>query len=126
MFEPIQEATENFQKVSKDNYDAVLRSYGELNKGFQAVAARWTDFSKRSFEEATRAFGAAGRRKVAWARRDIAAGRNVSQPKFAPLPRELGRELINTPWMACQSPLWSCKRPSCAAGGTSESCQERT
>jgi hypothetical protein len=56
MFEPIQEATENFQKVSKDNYDAVLRSYGELNKGFQAVAARWIDFSKRSFEGATRAF----------------------------------------------------------------------
>jgi hypothetical protein len=86
MFEPIQEATENFQKVSKDNYDAVLRSYGELNKGFQAVAARWTDFSKRSFEEATRAFGAAGRRKVAWARRDIAAGRNVSQTKLRRSP----------------------------------------
>jgi hypothetical protein len=56
MFEPIQKATEDFQKLSKDNYDAVLRSYGELNKGFQAVAARWTDFSKRSFEDATRAF----------------------------------------------------------------------
>jgi hypothetical protein len=56
MVEPIQRATEEFQKLNKGNYDAVLRSYGELNKGFQAVAARWTDFSKRSFEDATRTF----------------------------------------------------------------------
>jgi hypothetical protein len=56
MFEPIQKATEEFQKVSKDNYDAALRSYGELKKGFQAVAARITDYSKRSFEDATRTF----------------------------------------------------------------------
>jgi hypothetical protein len=56
MFEPIQTATEDFRKVGKDNYDTVLRSYGELNKGFQAVTARWTDFSKRSFEDATRTF----------------------------------------------------------------------
>lgn len=56
MFEPIQKAAEDFQKVSKDNYDAALRSYGELTKGFQAVVASWTDFSKRSFEDATRTF----------------------------------------------------------------------
>jgi hypothetical protein len=56
MFEPIQKATEEFQKVNKDNYDAALRSYGEMTKGFQAVAARVTDYSKRSFEDATRAF----------------------------------------------------------------------
>jgi hypothetical protein len=45
MVEPIQKATEEFQKVSKDNYDAVLRSYGELNKGFQAWSNRsfWHD-----------------------------------------------------------------------------------
>jgi len=34
MFEPFQKASEDFQKMGKDNYDAVLRSYGELNKGF--------------------------------------------------------------------------------------------
>ena len=39
MFEPIQKATDDFQKMGKDNYDAVLRSYGELNKGFQAIGA---------------------------------------------------------------------------------------
>jgi phasin family protein len=56
MFEPIQKATEDFQKLSKDNFDAAVRSYGELNKGFQAVAARMTDYSKRSFDDATRTF----------------------------------------------------------------------
>jgi hypothetical protein len=56
MFEPLQKASEDFQKMGKDNYDAVLRSYGELNKGFQAIGARLTDYSKRAFEDATRAF----------------------------------------------------------------------
>jgi hypothetical protein len=56
MIEPIQKAAEDFQKTTKDNYDAVLRSYGELNKGFQAIGARVTDYSKRAFEDATRAF----------------------------------------------------------------------
>jgi hypothetical protein len=42
--------------LGKDNYDAMFRSYGELNKGLQAIAARWTEFSKQSFEDATRTF----------------------------------------------------------------------
>ncbi len=45
-----------FHKMGKDNYDAMVRSYGELSKNFQAIAARWTDYSKRAFEEATRTF----------------------------------------------------------------------
>jgi hypothetical protein len=63
MLEPMQKANEDFQKtadqfqkISKDNYDAMVRSYGELNKGFQVIAARWTGFSKRAFEDATRTF----------------------------------------------------------------------
>jgi hypothetical protein len=56
MYEPIQKVSEEFQKMGKDNYDAVLRSYGELNKGLQAIGARVTDYSKRAFEDATRAF----------------------------------------------------------------------
>ncbi|MEZ5874652.1 MAG: phasin family protein [Hyphomicrobiales bacterium] len=56
MFEPIQKATADFQKLSKDNYDAVVRSYGELNKGFQAIGARVTDYSKQAFNDATRTF----------------------------------------------------------------------
>jgi hypothetical protein len=56
MLEPIQKASNDFPKVSKDNYEAVLRSYGELNKGFQAIATRVADYSKKAFEDATRAY----------------------------------------------------------------------
>ena len=56
MLEPLQKASEDFQKMGKDNYDAVIRSYGELNKSFQAIGARVTDYSKRAFEDASRAF----------------------------------------------------------------------
>jgi len=56
MLEQFQNANNDFQKMGKDNYDAMVRSYGELNKGLQAIAARWTAFSKDAFEEATRTF----------------------------------------------------------------------
>ena len=56
MIEPIQKASEDFQKLSKDNFDATVRSYAELNKGFQAIAAKMTAYSKQAFEDATRAF----------------------------------------------------------------------
>jgi hypothetical protein len=56
MFEPIQKTSEEFQKMGKANLDAVVRSYGEVNKGFQAIAAEVTDHSKRAFEDATRTF----------------------------------------------------------------------
>jgi phasin family protein len=56
MLEPLQKANDDFQRMGKDNFDAVVRSYGELNKGFQAIAARMTDYSKQTFEDATRAF----------------------------------------------------------------------
>jgi hypothetical protein len=56
MLEPIQKANEGFQKMGKDNFEAAVRSYGELNKGLQAIGAKLTDYSKRAFEDATRAF----------------------------------------------------------------------
>lgn len=56
MIEPIQKASEEFQKLSKNNFDAAVRSYTEFNTGFQAAAIRWTDFSKRSIEDAMRTF----------------------------------------------------------------------
>ena len=56
MLEPMQKVNGDFQKMGKDNYEEVLRSYGEMNKGFQAIAARVTDYSKKAFEDATRAF----------------------------------------------------------------------
>jgi hypothetical protein len=56
MLEPFQKATEDFQKMSKDNYEAVFRSCGEMNKGLQAIGTRVNDFSKQAFEDATRTF----------------------------------------------------------------------
>jgi hypothetical protein len=56
MLEQFQNANNDFQKMGKDNYEAMVRSYGELNKGLQAIAARWTAFSKDAFEDATRTF----------------------------------------------------------------------
>ena len=56
MFEPFQNFTDDFQKMSKDGFDAAVRSYGEVNRGLQAIASKVSDYSKASFEDATRAF----------------------------------------------------------------------
>ena len=42
--------------MSKESFDAAVRAYSEANKGFQAIAAEITDYSKKAFEDATRAF----------------------------------------------------------------------
>jgi hypothetical protein len=56
MQEPFRNVANDFQTMGKDNYEAMVRSYGELNKGLQAIATRWTAFSKDAFEDATRTF----------------------------------------------------------------------
>jgi phasin family protein len=56
MLEPMQKASEDLQELGKDNYDGMVRSYGEVNKTFQTIAERWTDFSKQSLEDAMRAW----------------------------------------------------------------------
>jgi len=56
MFEPYRKAANDFQKMSKDSYDAILRSYGELNRGFQDIGTQVTGYSKQAFAEATRTF----------------------------------------------------------------------
>ena len=52
----VQKFGEEFQRVGKDGFDASVRLVGEVNKGFQAIAAEMTDHSKRAFEDASRAF----------------------------------------------------------------------
>jgi hypothetical protein len=52
----VQKFGEEFQRVSKDGFDASVRSLGEVSKGFQAIAATVTDYSKKAFEDGTRAF----------------------------------------------------------------------
>ena len=52
----VQKFGEEFQRVGKDGFDAAVRSFGEVNKGLQAIAAEVTDYSKKSLEDGTRAF----------------------------------------------------------------------
>jgi Phasin protein len=51
----IQRFGDEFQRASKDGLDASVRSFGEMNKGFQAIAATVIDYSKKSFEDGTHA-----------------------------------------------------------------------
>jgi hypothetical protein len=52
----IQGFGEEFQRASKNTFDASVRSLGEAGKGFQAIAATIVDYSKKNFEDGTRAF----------------------------------------------------------------------
>ena len=52
----IQKFGEDFQRVGKDGFDAAVSSFGEVNKGLQAIAAECTAYSKKTFEDGTRAF----------------------------------------------------------------------
>lgn len=42
---------DDFQKLSKENLEATMKSFGEFNKGFQAIATEMSDYSKKAFEE---------------------------------------------------------------------------
>ena len=44
---------DDFQKFGQHNMDAAMKAFGEWNKGWQAIAAEMTDYTKRSFEEGT-------------------------------------------------------------------------
>ncbi len=56
MVEPFRKMGEEFQKVGMDSYDAALRSFGEVNKGFQAIAVEMTDFSRNTFDDVIRSW----------------------------------------------------------------------
>ena len=47
---------DEFQKAGKDSFEAVARSYGDANKGFQAIVSEYTNYSKKAFEDGTRTF----------------------------------------------------------------------
>ena len=42
---------EDVQKLSKDNMDLAMKSFGAVSKSFQAIAVEVADYSKKSFEE---------------------------------------------------------------------------
>jgi hypothetical protein len=46
---------EQVQKVGQDGMNATVRSLGEVNKGFQAIAAEVARYSKKAFEDGTNA-----------------------------------------------------------------------
>ena len=47
---------DDIQKISQTNMDTVMKAFGEWNKGWQAIAAEMTDYTKKSFEEGTATF----------------------------------------------------------------------
>ena len=55
MVEELKKVGQEVQKVGRDGFDATARSFGEMSKGFQAIAAQVTDYSKKAFEDGTRA-----------------------------------------------------------------------
>ena len=46
---------DELQKLSKDNMDVAMKSFGALSKGVQAIAVEVADYSKKSFEEGSAA-----------------------------------------------------------------------
>lgn len=47
---------DDMQKLNQTNLDVAMRLFGEWNKGWQAIAAEMSDYTKRSFEEGTATF----------------------------------------------------------------------
>jgi hypothetical protein len=45
---------DDVQKLSKDNMDATMKSFGAVTKASQAIAAEITDYSKKSFEDGSK------------------------------------------------------------------------
>jgi hypothetical protein len=43
-------------KLTRDSFGGFVRSWGEVNKGFLAVAEEVSDYTKKAFEDATRIF----------------------------------------------------------------------
>ena len=42
------------QKLSKDGFDATMKSFGAFSKASQAIATELVDYSKKSFEDGTK------------------------------------------------------------------------
>jgi len=47
---------EEYQRLSKEGFDAAVRSFAGVNKGFQALTAEMTDYSKKSIDDGIRAW----------------------------------------------------------------------
>ena len=47
---------EDVQKLNQANVDNAMKVWGDFGKSWQAIAAEWTDYTKRSFEDGTQTF----------------------------------------------------------------------
>lgn len=47
---------EEFQRIGKDNMELAAKSFGEFNKGCQAIASEVTDYSRKAFEDGAATF----------------------------------------------------------------------
>lgn len=47
---------QDIQKISQTNMDTAMKFFGDWNKGWQAIAAEMSDYTKRSFEDSTATF----------------------------------------------------------------------
>jgi hypothetical protein len=47
---------QDFQKFGQVNVDSAMKAMGDWNKGWQAIAAEMSDYSKRTFEDGTATF----------------------------------------------------------------------
>lgn len=47
---------QDFQKFGQVNVDTAMKAMGDWNKGWQAIAAEMSDYSKRAFEDGTATF----------------------------------------------------------------------
>ena len=54
--EQAQKVGREFQNAAGQGFEAASRSFGEVNRGFQAMAAEMTDFSKRRMEDVLQAW----------------------------------------------------------------------
>jgi phasin family protein len=45
-----------YQRAAESGLEAVSQSFGEVNKGFQAIAAEMTGYSKQTFEDVVEAW----------------------------------------------------------------------
>ena len=52
----IDKATKDIQKLGKDNYEAVLKSYGQVNQGIQEIGTSLSDYAKQAFADANVTF----------------------------------------------------------------------
>jgi len=54
MPEDFQNIGEEYQRLSKEGFDATVRSFAAVNKGLRALTAEMTDYSKKAIDDGVR------------------------------------------------------------------------